>query len=422
MSSTTFLEDLGDAHADLTSHDTFVKGVPHATFQRLRQEDPIAWIDESDGSGFWAVTRHADIISANKNFKTFTSTQNIRLEEMAPDELEARRTMQEMDPPDHTRLRSIVNPAFSRKTISAYEPQIRELATQTVEKALNKKEFDAVNEIARPIIGRILGRILGAPEEDGDWLTEKGDALIGNTDSDFTTHVVDQVDTEEYRLMPFRSPAAVELFDYAEKQAKLKRNSDSQDVMSMLLRPLKSGEYLTDLEFKNFLTLVVAAGSDTTRYSIAASLHAIANHPSLLEQLQRTEDASWETVTNELIRWASPTMHFRRTATQNIELHGKQIKAGDKVVLWWISGNRDEAVFENPFSIDPTRDPNPHIAFGQWGPHACLGQWLARLEVQSVVRAFVKNVKRVTQSGPHVHLRSNFINGIKYLPITVVRN
>ena len=187
---------------------------------------------------------------------------------MAPDELEARRAMQEMDPPDHTRLRSIVNPAFSRKTISAYEPQIRELATQIVEKALNKKEFDAVNEIARPIIGRILGRILGAPEEDGDWLTEKGDALIGNTDSDFTTHVVDQVDTEEYRLMPFRSPAAVELFDYAEKQAKLKRNSDSQDVMSMLLRPLKSGEYLTDLEFKNFLTLVVAAGSDTTRYSI----------------------------------------------------------------------------------------------------------------------------------------------------------
>ena len=115
-------------------------------------------------------------------------------------------------------------------------------------------------------------------------------------------------------------------------------------------------------------------------------------------------------------------MHFRRTATQDIELHGKQIKAGDKVVLWWISGNRDEAVFENPFSIDPTRDPNPHMAFGQWGPHACLGQWLARLEVQSVVRAFVNNVKGVTQSGPHEHLRSNFINGIKYLPITVVRN
>ena len=421
MSSNTLQPCFGDSHADLTSHDTFVNGVPHATFQRLRREDPVAWIEESDGSGFWALTRHADIVSANKNFKTFTSTQNIRLEEMATDELEARRTMQEMDPPEHTRQRTLVNRAFSRKVISVYEPQIRDLAAQTVQKALEKNEFDAVAEIARPIIGRILGRILGAPEEDGDWLTEKGDALIGNTDSDFTDYVVDQVDTEEYRLLPFRSPHSLDLFSYAEKQAETRRKCPSEDVISMMLAPMKDGQQLTDLEFKNIFTLIVAAGSDTTRYSIAASMHAIANHPTLLEELRHLDDTAWETATNELIRWASPTMHFRRTATHDVELHGKQIKSGDKVVLWWISANRDEAVFKSPFSIVLARNPNPHIAFGQWGPHACLGQWLARVEVRCVLQEFVKRIKRVQQLGPQEHLRSNFINGIKCLPITIER-
>jgi cytochrome P450 len=165
--------------------------------------------------------------------------------------------------------------------------------------------------------------------------------------------------------------------------------------------------------------LLVAAGNDTTRYSIAASLFALANRPQLMEQLRNGGPAIWETAPDEFIRWASPTMHFRRTATREFELHGKTVKEGDKVILWFVSGNRDEEAFADPFEIDVARTPNRHIAFGQGGPHVCLGMWLARLEVRILLQEFVKRVKVLEQAGPHEFLRSNFIGGIKRLPVRV---
>ncbi len=410
-----------DGFSDIASHDAFAEGVPHATFDRLRREDPIAWFDETDGSGFWAVTRYDDIFAFNRDYKLFTTTHGIRLEEMSADEMEKRRSMMELDPPEHTRQRQLVNRAFARRLMETYEPQLREIAVAIIEEALRQSEFEALEAIAKPLPMRMLGRIMGTPETDDTWLVAQANQMIANSDPDFTDHVVDQVDTEDYRFAPFRSPAGLAIFDYAEKQAALRHQQPRDDVTTMLLRPKKDGEPLTDSEFKNFFALLVAAGNDTTRYTIASSLHALANRPALYHQLQGADEALWDSAVDEFIRWASATMHFRRTAREDTEHRGKTIRAGDKVVLWFIAGNRDDAVFENPHSIDLARTDNPHLAFGRSGPHNCLGLWLARLELRVVLQEFVKRVGSLRQAGPEAYLRSNFINGIKRLPLAVAR-
>src|SRR6056300_343129 len=266
---------------------------------------------------------------------------------------------------------------------------------------------------------RMLGRILGLPEEDLPWLVEKGDALIANTDPDFTDHVLDKMDTDAYRLMPFNSPAGAELFDYAKDlMAEKNRKGDTNGVLHLILQPDKDGNVMPELEFRNFFCLLVAAGNDTTRYSIAAGLQAMAHQQELLGQMKAGGDI-WETAADEIIRWATPALYFRRTATRDFEMHGKQVQEGDKVLFWWSSGNRDEEAFEDPFRVDLTRSPNRHVSFGQGGPHVCLGMHLARLEVRILFQELAKRISSIEPTGPHKFLRSNFVGGIKSLPVRV---
>lgn len=416
----TIFTPIDDGHADLSSHDSFVRGAPHNTFARLRREDPLAWCDYKGGQGFWSVTRHHDILELNRDSKLLSSARGIRMEDQTYEEYLARRTFQETDPPEHTRTRVLVAKAFSQPVIAQFAEQIRKLCDDILDTALAKGSFDATKEIARQLPMRMLGQILGTPDEDLDWLVEKGDQLIANTDPEFTKHVLDQVDTEAYRLMPFRSPAGAELYEYAKKlMADKQARGDTKGVLHLILQPDSHGNVISELEFRNFFCLLVAAGNDTTRYSIAASLFALANRPALMEQLRNGGPSIWETAPDEFIRWASPTMHFRRTATRDFELHGKTVREGDKVLLWFVSGNRDDEAFESPLEIDLARTPNRHIAFGQGGPHICLGMWLARLEVRILLQEFVKRVKVLEQAGPHEFLRSNFIGGIKRLPVKV---
>ncbi len=415
----TELTAAGDAHADITSHDTFAQGVPHATFERLRRDDPVCWIERGEGLGFWAVTRHEDVITINRDHARFSSAHGIRIEDQTADEVEARRTFQETDPPVHTRARLHLNRAFSKKIIAAYEEQVREIAIEILDEALAQREFDAVKMIARKLPMRILGRVLGLPDEDLDWLVDKGDALIANTDPDFTDHVIDQVNTDEYRFYPFRSPAGKDLYDYAEKQAALRREQNTDDLLSLFLAPMKNGETFSDLEFKNAFALLVSAGNDTTRYSITSSIKAMIDHPELLDTFRTIDDAQWLKAVEEMLRWASPTMYFRRTAIEDVDYKGHHIKQGDKVVLWFVSANRDQAVFADPFQINIGRDPNPHLAFGQGGVHACLGMWLARLELRVVLKELVKRISSIEQTTTETFLRSNFIGGIKSLPVAV---
>lgn len=402
-------------YANLLSHDSFVAGVPHTTFARLRNEDPLHWTDGDDETqGFWSLTRHADISLANRHGRVFSSAQGIRLEDQTYEEYLARRTFQETDAPEHSQVRRKVNPNFTQATMEAFEPLIRELASDIVSSALQQSEFDAVDAIAKQLPMMMLGRILGVAESDLEWLVEKGDALIGNTDPDFTDHVIDKMDTDAYRMMPFRSPAGAELYDYAEDLLHGRRPLMSDSVLDVMKR---DADGLDELAFKNFFCLLVAAGNDTTRYSIAMALNQLAHNPELLRLLQTGQ--YWDTCADEFIRFAAPTMHFRRTATEDYELHGKTIKAGDKVLLWFVSGCRDEAVFDKPNDIVLDRQPNRHLAFGQGGAHVCLGRYLAKLEVTVVLQELVKRVSSMQAMGPPSWTRSNFICGVKKLPVRV---
>ena len=417
-SLTTSPRVVGDRWADLTDPDVYLSGVPHATFERLRREDPVSWWEERDDSGFWSITRYQDIVDLNRDFTTFTSRQGIRLEEMDDEEMAARRTLMELDPPEHTRLRRLVQGGFTRRTIASYEEAIRLLARAVLDETLPKGRFDFVTDVARQLPMRMLGRLLGLPEADLDWLVDKGDAMIGNTDPEFTDHPVDLSDTEEFRLLPFRSPAAIDLFRYAEQVAADRRANPRDDVVTRLLAPTVDGEPLTDLEFKNFFALMVAAGNDTTRYSLAGGLLALLDHPDQIARLQEDPSLMGSAV-EEMLRYTTVTMHFRRTATRDVEVHGRRIRDGDKVVLWWISGDFDEERFPDPYSFDISREPNEHLAFGRGGPHRCLGEWLARVEIRVTLEELLPRLGDLHVAGPIDRLRSNFISGIKHLPIEV---
>lgn len=407
-----------DSHVDLSSHDAWVDGAPYATFQRLRDEEPLAWIEESSGSGFWAITRYTDVIELNRRWEDFTSYQGIRLEEMDAEETKARRTMMELDPPDHTRLRRLVNRGFTRRTVESYEEPIRELTSGILNQALALGEFDFVREVARVLPMRMLGRLLGVPDEHAEQLVDWGDQLLSNSDPEYTDHVVDQVDTEEFRLIPFRSPAGLEVFRYAQEAAAERRGCPNDDVISRLLEPTTDGEPLSDLEFNNFFTLLVAAGNDTTRYSLTEGLRALVEHPDQMRAL-RDDPSLIDTAVEEVLRWTTVTTHFRRTATSDEELHGQKICTGDKVVLWWVAANYDQRKFDDPYRFDIQREPNDHVAFGRNGPHLCLGAWLARMEIRITLQELLARTNDIEVVDVSDRLRSNLISGTKHLTVRV---
>jgi cytochrome P450 len=409
-----------DAFVDLSSQDAFNEGLPAATFDRLRRDDPLAWTEMSDGGkGFWSVTRHADLLDLNKQADLLSSARGIRMEDQTEEEYEARKTFQETDAPEHRAFRALVAKAFARSTVAGFEEQIRQIVTDLLDSALDAAEFDAVDVIARRLPMQMLAQIMGVPQADGAWLVEKGDSLISNADPDYTEFVIDKVDTDAYRFLPFRSPSAIELFDYADRLLDRMDAGEQIGVLNLVREETSHGTRMSRDEFKNFFCLLVAAGNDTTRYSLSATIHSLANDPALLAQIQNADFAHWDEATDEMIRWASPTTHFRRTATRDFEYHGKQVKAGDKVVLWFASGNRDETAIPDPYRIDLTRPRNPFLSFGQGGPHICLGMWLAKLEVKIVMQEIAKRIRRIEQTGEHSYLRSNFIHGIKFLPVKV---
>ncbi|MDE3044559.1 MAG: cytochrome P450 [Acidobacteriota bacterium] len=406
--------------ADITSHDTYVDGVPHETFAYLREHDPVHWTEESDGGrGFWSLTKYDDVLMASRNTDVFSSRLGIRLEDMDEEETEARRTLMEMDAPEHTRLRRLVSRPFAPKSVQGYEDAVRDLAIEVLDALDGERHFDFVRTVARELPMKMLGRLLGLPHDDLEWLVQRGDALIGNTDPDFTDFVVDQVDTSAYRLLPFRSPVAAELFEYAAIALEERRLSPTNDILSALLEPTSDGESLDDKALKNFFTLMVAAGNDTTRYSMTGGLLALIERPHILEAIPAMSLEQRKMLVDEMLRYTTVTMHFRRTVVQDLDLRGKTLHAGDKVVMWFTSANFDEEHFAQPFSFQPERSPNDHVAFGLHSPHLCLGAHLARLEMRVLFEEIARRWSHVELAGETERLRSNFISGVKRLPLEV---
>jgi cytochrome P450 len=418
--------------ANITNPDTYVHGFPHDTFRHLRDHDPCSWWDETEeesgqaGSGFWAITRYDDLLEVSRQVATFSSANGVVWEEPDPEDFATRRNMLEFDPPEHTRYRRLVSKPFSRREVYSYEQAIRLLARTVVEETLAEgTEFDFVDRVARQLPMRMLGRLLGVPDDDGNWLVERGDALLGNFDPEFTDTPVGLTNTDEFKHIPFRSPAALDLYRYAERARAARLASPTDDVISDLLKPTIEGDELTDIEFKNFFVLLVGAGNDTTRYTMTAGMKALIEHPDQLAELReavvRGDTALMDSAVEEFLRWGTVTMNFRRTATRDVVMHDRTIRAGQKVVMWFHSADYDERHFDDPHRFDIHRTPNDHVAFGRMSPHLCLGAQLARMELKVLFEELLPRIADARLNGQQEWLRSNFIGGIKRMPIAVSR-
>jgi cytochrome P450 len=403
----------------LTDLDVWVRGVPYREFARLRRVAPVAWFDEqTPNSGFWSVHRYADIVTASRDVATFSSARGISFEEPTDEDMAARRTIIDTDPPDHTKLRKILSGSFTQRAVAVYEHFVTGLTEEVLDAGLGAGPFDFVDAIAKEVPIRVLAKIMGLPTGDLPLFIDLGDRLIANTDPEVTDVVWGRDDTDAYRRFPFRSPYGKQLWDLGRQIVRDKLRSPGDDLLSVLLGAEVDGERLSETDIDNFFSIMVIAGNETTRIAIAQGVLAFCEHPEQWDRL-RTEPGLIDTATEEVLRWTCPTHFMRRTATVDTELGGAAIKSGDKVVLWYVSGNMDDAEFDHPEVFDIARSPNRHLSFGRGGPHLCLGAHLARLEVQVVLAALARRVARFELAGEPRRIRSNFTNGLRQLPIMV---
>ncbi|MFF3494779.1 cytochrome P450 [Streptomyces sp. NPDC002795] len=414
-------EPLPLADVNLADLDNFTDGsTPWRMFHTLRHEDPVHWQEEeAPNSGFWAVTRHADIARVDRDAETFTSTKFTNLEEVDEDQIKKRASILELDGVRHRAMRSLLQRQFGAKVINSYTDFLRGLTAKTLDTALAKGSFDFVKEVSADFPINVLARLLDVPPEDNQQLIDWGNRIIGNTDPDYADVLLESAESEKYRDLPFRSPASLEVFEYGRELARQRRGGEGTDLVSRLVNQTpRDGVPLSAQDFDNYFLLLVVAGNETTRHTITHSMLALIQHPEQLARLQ--EDPSLiPTAVEEFLRWASPVYHFRRTATRDVELGGKQVKEGDKVVMWYASGNRDEDVFTNPYDFDVTRADNDHVTFGKGSPHLCLGNLLARTEVRIMFEELIPRLSSIRLAGDVPRVRSNFVNGIKKLPVEV---
>jgi cytochrome P450 len=404
---------------DLVNADNYVERVPFAWFDRLRHEAPVIWHPEpAPNRGFWAVTRYDDLTEIHMDWQTYSSqTGAVALEELDEEQLHVRNTMLETDPPRHTELRRICSARFSARGVGKYEDFIRDVARGVLDRALPKGAFDFVGEVSRELPIRFLCSIFTVPQEDAPKLIRWGDQMIANQDPELSAAQVDAVDTEDYRLLPFRSPAALEVWSYADRQRELRLAEPADDVIQALTVAQTEGT-LSEADYHNYFSLLMIAGNETTRHTISAGMLALMESPEQRELLTEQPELI-PRATEEVLRWATPVLHFRRTATRDTELRGVQIHRGDKVVTWYVSANRDETVFPDPYAFDVTRAPNDHVTFGPGGPHFCLGAHLARLETTILFQELLPRLRTIEPAGPIERIRSNFVNGIKRMPVRV---
>jgi cytochrome P450 len=358
------------------------------------------------------VTRYEDIRFVHRNPDIYSSEiGGTSLEDLEPEHIEARKSMIDMDPPRHDELRGLINRRFTPKAVTVWEDKVRGVAQEVIDRAVPLGEFDFVREIASEVPMSVFAEILGVPHSERRVIIELGDRLLGNADPEYAVEP-----DEAHRHLPFSSPAALEMFEYGRRLAKQRREHPGDDIITQL-----AFEPLTQQEFDVYFVLLATAGNETTRHTITHGLLALLEHPEEMERLRHMGDdvAARRVAADEMLRWATPVHHFRRTAAVDTELAGQEIKAGDKVTTWFVSGNRDEDVFEHPDRFDVTRSPNPHMAFGPGGIHHCLGAHLARLEIRIVFEELLARVKDIELTGPPERLRSNFFNGVKRLPVKV---
>jgi cytochrome P450 len=406
---------------NLADLDRFQRNEGWAQFDTLRREDPVHWTAEAaPRRGFWSVMKYQDIWAVDRDTSLFTSEKFVNLEEVDDDLMDIRRSMLETDGPRHQALRQLIAREFAPRTLMKnYEAFLRELTRRTVDEALTEDRFDFVKKISADFPIQVLARLLDVPREDTGQLIAWGNEMIGNTDPEYTRHRLDSPESEQYKHLPFRSPTTQDVFDYGRALRDRRKGGDGTDLISVLANKLPAdGVPLSDQDFNNYFLLLVIAGNETTRHAISLAMLGLIEQPDQLKALREDPGLIGGAV-EELLRWATPVYHFRRTATRDTVLGGKDIKAGDKVVMWFASGNRDEDVFEDPYRLDVTRKNVDHVTFGKGSPHLCLGNALARLEVRLMFEELLPRLASIEVAGEVTRVRSNFVNGIKQFPVAV---
>ncbi|MEB3371342.1 cytochrome P450 [Saccharopolyspora mangrovi] len=400
------------AGVDLGHPDTYADGVPYEVFARLRDEAPVAWVDEppykgfDGGPGFWAVTRHADINEVSRHPEVHSSHAGATfLRDQRPRDLAAlQQMMLNLDPPDHSKLRKIVSRVFTPKMVNGMLESVERYAHEIVDGLEPDTEIDLVAKVSAEMPLMVLADLLGVPRSERHLLYSWTNRMVG-------------LDDPAYGGRAAFLSAFQEMFAFAEEQTEIRRRDPGDDVWSLIVNAEVDGERLSTDELQRFFQLLMIAGNETTRNLLTGAVITLDQHPDQWAQLRANPDLL-KVAIEEILRFHPPVMQFRRTAVTDAELGGQHIAAGDKVVMFYVSGNRDEAVFDEPDRFDIHRNPANHVAFGS-GTHFCLGNSLARLEVRVLLSELFARFPQMRVAGPPARFRSNFINGYRELPVAL---
>ena len=389
---------------DLLSPASFAAGQPHDQFRWLREHAPVRWCDEPNGPGFWAVTRHADVWAVDRDFQAFSSEPTIMITDPPPGQglgFGPYKMMLMMDPPEHTAFRKLIRQEFTLPAARLREGRIQALAKQIVDAVIHRGECDFVAEVAGEMPSFVIAELMGLLLEDGRELYK----------------LTETIHTAPEALPPGAGGAAVaKMFEYGSGVIAEKRARPGDDLASRLLACEVDGRKLEEVEFLLFFLLLVDAGGDTTRNLLSGGLLALMQHPEQMAWLMADLPGRLPSAREELLRWTSPVIYMRRTARKDVELAGQAIREGDKVVMYFGAANRDPAAIDRPETLDLSRAENPHIAFGT-GPHGCLGQHIARIEIDAMLTEVMTRMTDFELAAPPEWLASNFISGPKSMPL-----
>jgi cytochrome P450 len=399
---------------DLVDPDRFAaRGYPHEVWTRLRLDDPVALVEAPGFEPFWAITKHADILWISARPNLFSNARGITLARAGARAFPPSEILVLLDPPKHGRMRRLVIPYFTPRAVRSKRAELDELAGEVVAGALGRTatvELDVVDRIAAPFPLALIAWIVGVPRDDWALLFRLSNEVIGKDDPEFRR--------------PGESPgrtiqrARGEILAYFEGLIAQRRAEPRDDLVSELLAATVDGEPLTHEQVLSFCELFIEAGNETTRNAISGGLLAFCERPDQWARLRERPELL-PTAVDEILRWVSPISHFTRVATEDVELRGRTIRAGDQLALYYASANRDEDVFDDPFDFRVDRTPNPHVAFG-FGEHFCVGAQLARVEIELVLGHLLQRVERIESAGELVRLSSAVNGSIKKLPIRFV--
>ncbi|GAA5129586.1 cytochrome P450 [Haloechinothrix salitolerans] len=385
-------------------------------FKILRDERPVSWHPPLEGAlmppeqdGIWAITRHEDIVTVTKDWETFSSAHGVQQEEVPAEILEAAESFLGMDPPRHTRLRRLVSAAFTPKRVAVIEDQIRNQAKQIVDDLIEAGDCDFVEQVSKRLPMWTIYEMMGLPPEQREAGAHAADGMVSWADEDVAAG------REPGEVL---NESLVTLLTLGMELAEQRRANPADDLMTNLVQAEVDGQRLTDEEIGAFFVLLSVAGNDTTRNTITLTTKALSDFPEQKELLMMDYDGRIKTAVEEFVRWATPVMTFRRTVTHDTELRGQRIAAGEWVVMFYSSGNRDERVFTDPHVFDITRDPNPHVAFGGGGVHFCLGNQLAKTQLRAIFKELLFRVPNL-EVGEPTYLVGNFVHAVKSMPCTL---